>query len=85
MFLSRSGGSALHARSMNSESEINSKLEIDTLQKLLDKKTQELENAHKEIAALVSFILKSKKLSVSAHVNAQQTPDGQDVILNSKY
>ena len=70
---------------MNSESEINSKHEIDTLQKLLDEKTRELEDAHKEIAALVSFIFKSKKLSVSASVNAQQTPDGQDVILNSKY
>ena len=70
---------------MNSSSEINPKLEIDRLQKLLDEKTQKLEDAHKEIAALVNFICKSRNLSVSAPVDAKQTPDGQDVILISKY
>ena len=82
--LSRSLGSALHAWGMNMNnraSEINIKPEIERLQELLDEKTKELEAAHQEIAALVSFICKSKNLSV----NAKHTPDGQDVIPNSKF
>jgi len=65
----------------NHASEINIKPEIERLQELLDEKTKELEAVHQEIAALVSFICKSKNLSV----NAKQTPDGQDVIPNSKF
>jgi hypothetical protein len=65
----------------NHASEINIKPEIERLQELLDEKTKELEAAHQEIATLVSFICKSKNLSV----NSKQTPDGQDVIPNSKF
>jgi hypothetical protein len=65
----------------NHASEINIKPEIERLQELLDEKTKELEAAQQEISALVSFICKSKNLSV----NAKQTPDGQDVIPNSKF
>ena len=65
----------------NHAREINLKPEIERLQELLDEKTKELEAAHQEIAALVNFICNSKSLSV----NAKQTPDGQDVIPNSKF
>jgi hypothetical protein len=65
----------------NHASEINLKPETERLQELLDEKTKELEAAHQEIAALVSFICKSKNLSV----NTKHTPDGQDVIPNSKF
>jgi hypothetical protein len=65
----------------NCVSEINLKPEIERLQELLDEKTKELEEAHQEIAALVTFICNSKILSV----NTKQTPDGKDVIPNSKF
>ena len=70
---------------MNSDgSEINLKAEIGRLQELLNEKTKELEAAHVEIAALISFLVKSRNTFALTIVNEKQTHDGQDVIPKSK-
>jgi hypothetical protein len=66
------------------DSEINLKAEIGRLQELLNEKTKELEAAHVEIAALISFLVKSRNTFAFTIVNEKQTHDGQDVIPKSK-
>lgn len=64
---------------MNSIGELRS--EIIRLEQLLSEKNEALEKMNNEIAALVTFILKSK----ISYVSPSSTPDGQDVVPKSKF
>jgi predicted nucleic acid-binding Zn-ribbon protein len=64
---------------MNSIGELRS--EIIRLEQLLSEKNEALEKMNNEIAALVTFILKSK----ISYVSQRSTPDGQDVVPKSKF